>query len=183
MFIRKPELLIETYGTMYAIRLQIASQDAQTLPGSSSLSKPRCWHDLLRGFNMVEGFPIRPRGHTQKGLELPLDMMAFLAETPRATVFENRLVLKGWATCLAAIEAVDDSLSWHYIREAKDQHLSYDAVTNGCSASDQKVLKLGWSSLDKCRHFLGWCAVSQVLAGEFSCLISLDGSFYACMVG
>ncbi|OQV09703.1 hypothetical protein CLAIMM_13795 [Cladophialophora immunda] len=141
LLIRKPEVLIETSHTRWDLTLQIDSENARQLDRLSSTTKPQCWHDLLRRFNLVEGFPIRPRKITQKGLEVPLDMMAFLAETCRATIFDARMVLKGWSTSLTPTAQVDDSILWHYTQEQNGNHLS---------------------------HFLGWCDASEVLAGTSS---------------
>ena len=167
LMIRKPEVTVKTSDSLWDLTILVNSEDALALKASSSPSKPRCWHEMLQGFNLVEGFPIRPRKTTQKGLEIPFDMMAFLAETPRATVFDSRMLLKGWATSLIPTAQVDDSWLWHYMREEKGEHLSYGTIVDSCAETSQSVFRLGWSCLDQGRHFLGWCDNARVLAGKF----------------
>jgi hypothetical protein len=176
LMVRRPNVKVETSDKRWNITFHVDSQDARISNRLSSSPKPRCWHDLLQGFNLVEGFPIRPRKTTQKGLEIPLDMMAFLAETPRATSFDSRMVLKGWATTLIPTVRLEDSLLWHYMQQPNGNHLSYAMITDSFAQTGKDVASLGWSCLNQDRHFLGWCDASQVLAGKFDPCISFDRS-------
>ncbi|OJD31221.1 pfs domain protein [Diplodia corticola] len=75
----------------------------------------QCWHNLFKNPVIVRGFPIRIREKMETGLELPLNIMAGLAQARRVTTFGDRLFIKGFSTMLVPTRKVGDLMTWHLI--------------------------------------------------------------------
>lgn len=121
----------------------------------------QCWHHLFRNPVVVEGYPIarRPKSTTDTGLEIPLNMMAGLAQAHRLSTFNSRTVLKGWSTMLVPTEQHDGLVFWHLMHHPEGKRMSFDTCntfppTNVCLPA-----------LEKARHVLGWCAEMQFFGG------------------
>ncbi|KAI9783934.1 MAG: hypothetical protein M1839_002879 [Geoglossum umbratile] len=59
------------------------------------------------------------------GLEMPLNMIASLAESERALEFNGRVFIKGFSAMLIAVRLVGDLLIWHYFFNSKGERISY----------------------------------------------------------
>ena len=107
------------------------------------------------------GFPILKKSEHALGLEVPLNMMAGLTGTIRATVFNGKVCLKGFSTMLVAMKLVGDLLVWHYIFNSKCDQISYldPALDDAC---DMNLLQL-----DNVRHAVGWCPNCLYCAGKY----------------
>ena len=57
-----------------------------------------CWKALFRNPAIAEGFPAPIRLNDEKGSEIPLNMMAGLADAPKVTVFDGQLMIKGFSS-------------------------------------------------------------------------------------
>ena len=80
-----------------------------------SLANGTCWQPLFRNPVIVKGFPILARSHGEKGLEIPLNMMAGLGEAYRVTNFDDGLLIKGFSTLFYPTLRIDNSIQWHYL--------------------------------------------------------------------
>lgn len=128
----------------------------------------RCWHNLLRSPVIVKGFPIPRRNQKCAGLEIPLGVMAELAQARRVTSFDGKIYVKGFSTVLVPTQKTGDLLSWHLRYNADGSHLSYldDRIPaiqqdypQGCEIFDLKNFRhiLGWASAVKCHVGRCYC--------------------------
>jgi hypothetical protein len=123
-----------------------------------------CWQPLFRNPVIVKGYPILARNHQERGLELPLNMMAGLGEAFRVTNWAGGLVVKGFSTLFSPIGRFNNSVQWHYLFEKDGGRISY------LSADDRCPDRVRSSSLDApClpfyRNFLGWASSIEINTG------------------
>lgn len=123
-------------------------------------SNGQCWHDLFRHAVIVKGYPITRRHTLGIGLEIPLDIMAGLARTPRINSFNGGLYAKGFSTMLVPTKYDGDLLVWHLIYNQDGSHISYFEDTVSC------VKNVNIFDLDRARHIVGWCSDVKYLAGK-----------------
>lgn len=126
----------------------------------------QCWHNLFRNVLIVEGYPIARRPAANLGLEIPLTMMARLAQTDRVEVFAEKLFIKGFSTMLVPTEYNDNITMWHFLSAKDNERISYNDGFELCKA-DIHMFQLGTS-----RHILGWCPEMKFYAGSNESLIS-----------
>ncbi|OAP62831.1 hypothetical protein AYL99_02058 [Fonsecaea erecta] len=122
-------------------------------------SNGQCWHDLFRKPVIVEGYPIPRRSQSGTGLEIPLDVMAGLADTQLVDMFDNKLFIKGFSTLLIPTRLSEGLLTWHLLYKDGDRisYLDSDiAHAEGLQLSD----------LENVRHVLGWCSEIRYNAGS-----------------
>lgn len=144
-------------------RIQCALGFSDTLQGSSHddfKMGGQCWHRLLRNPVLVLGYPISRRHQDVPGLELPLDMMAELAQTRYLNAFAGRLTLKGFSTILAPTAVSDTLVTWHLMHNPDGSRISY------LRSTDMPVVPATVSHLESCRHVLGWCPEMRLYAGR-----------------
>jgi hypothetical protein len=112
-------------------------------------------------FTEVEGFPIsrRPEIGAVKGLEIPLPMMARLAQANSVNTFLGSAILKGFSAMLIPTENHEEVIVWHLVHNKNGDRISFLDSTvvpvEGASASQ----------LSQARHILGWCSNARHLAG------------------
>jgi hypothetical protein len=124
-----------------------------------------CWHSLFRNPVLVKGFPILARKHNEKGLEIPLNMMAGLGEATRATNFDSSLVIKGFSTMFVTTGRTDNSLLWHFLYEKNQSRISYLCARERCSK--QVLINSGNALfLESTRNFLGWASSVETRTGK-----------------
>jgi len=124
-----------------------------------------CWHHLFRNPVIVRGSPILTRGTEEKGLEIPLGVMAGLGRTSRATVFDYGLVMKGFSTMFVPVKCVKNSVIWHFLfheDETRIPYLSASKLCHGRLSSDS----LDASGIEDARNFLGWSSSVEVCTGK-----------------
>jgi hypothetical protein len=120
-----------------------------------------CWYNLFRSGVIVEGFPIsrRPEIGAVKGLEIPLPMMARLAQANSVNTFLGSAILKGFSAMLIPTENHEEVIVWHLVHNKNGDRISFLDSTvvpvEGASASQ----------LSQARHILGWCSNARHLAG------------------
>lgn len=128
-----------------------------------------CWHSLFRSPVIVTGFPIRSRPGNEKGLELLLEMMSFLAGTPFATHFDDVLVLKGVSTMLVPTGRTENSIAWHFLQDKNGKRLPYSTFRNSCSRHlDTSQVNFDLLSTARIRNFVGWVPSVTRHLGRFS---------------
>lgn len=120
-----------------------------------------CWHHLFRNCVIAEGFPIcrRPELLHVNGLEIPLGMMARLAQSNRVYTFLGNIIIKGFSTMIILTEIYPEVAVWHLVHNRNGDRVSYLdhslVPTEGAIASE----------LPQKRHVLGWCSEVKCFAG------------------
>lgn len=128
-----------------------------------------CWHFLFRSPVIVTGFPIRSRPENERGLELSLEIMSFLAGTPFATHFDNVLVLKGVSTMLVPTGRTENSIAWHFLQDKNGKRLPYYAFRTLRSRDlDTSQVNFDLLSTARIRNFVGWVPSVTRHLGRFS---------------
>lgn len=142
--------------------LEIPAHEAEDVSSSSA----RCWTPLFRNPSIARGFPIAKRDDKQKGLEVPINMMASLAGADRITTFDDQTMLKGFSTLLVPVKSIASSVIWHLVVD-HDKEMSYN------KAFDNITFPHRTNSTPSCllqsRHFVGWVSSARMRAGQSSC--------------
>ncbi|KAK1570107.1 pfs domain-containing protein [Colletotrichum navitas] len=113
-----------------------------------------CWFGLFGNPVIARGFPVLRRGHDFDGLEIPLPVMAYLADANKLTLFNNQVLLKGFNVALVPSSRSGDIIAWHLVMNKTGERLPY---------YDDRILKLKtqdesismWN-VHGSRHVLGW---------------------------
>jgi hypothetical protein len=123
------------------------------------LQKGQCWHNLFRHCVVVSGYPISSRPNRRPGLEIPLEMMANLANAERITCFGDNLVIKGFATALFPSLCEDRCVFWHLVYNEDGSRISFADNRILVPAEDRPALKhLQIENMIHARHIVGWAA-------------------------
>lgn len=138
----------------------------------ASKNNGECWHGLFRNGVVVEGFPIsrRPEAGATKGLDIPLPMMARLAQAGYVSTFLGNTIIKGFSSMLIPTENREEMVVWHLVHNQNGDRISY---------LDSDVLPVKGIStlqLSQTRHILGWCSNARHLAG----MINKISRFFLC---
>ncbi len=131
-----------------------------------------CWHRIFSNSAIVHGYPIAPRRPGQKGLRIPLDMMALLACTPRATSYAGQLLLKGVCSMFVPVLTTATSVIWHYVLNDDFSLMSHDQVQTVSDASTT----IGFNDIESMEHYVGWTTRVDNLTGQSSCESSVHVS-------
>ncbi|CAN9258661.1 unnamed protein product [Alternaria alternata] len=135
---------------------------------SAKESNSECWHKLFRNPTIVKGFPIEPRKHGERGLEISIDLLYTLAETRYATRYEHTLLLKGHCTLLVPTQRAGSSFVWHLLCSKDGKRIPYYKYRQQCTdwlhLNDLEVQQL---DTEDARHFVGWTSnVNRYLGAE-----------------
>jgi len=165
----KIEVLTSTEAT-FKLTFQVREIEPDR---QDSKSNGTCWQSLFRNPVIVKGYPILARSGEEKGLEIPLNIMAGLGEASRITNFAGGLVVKGFSTLFCPTRLVNNSIQWHHLFEKDGSRISYLTADDRCPERI-KSLNLDTTCLPRCRNFLGWASSVEIHTGKFSiCQISL----------
>lgn len=138
---------------------------------NGNVDRGQCWLPLFGNRTIVKGFPILSRGRQhqnhQPGLEIPLNIMAGLAEASRITIIDDQLLIKGFSTLFIPTRREADIVVWHMIYNEDDSHISYFDI-RASGIAEQSAKQVNFSCLGHTRHILGWCSVAKHLAGMLS---------------
>jgi hypothetical protein len=134
--------------------------EMEELALSSEMPPGQCWHNMFKNPVMVKGYPILTKHERGTGLEMPLNMIAELAGSKRANVFDGKVFIKGFSTMLIATKTTRDVLIWHYFYTRKGERISY------LDHPLQVVDDIGLFQLDTARHVVGWCSDCMYYAGK-----------------
>jgi hypothetical protein len=126
----------------------------------SANARCQCWHDMFRNPVIVQGYPIPRRSEPNTGLELPLNMMAGLVHTQRASIFDGKLYIKGHTSMLVPTRRTGDLLLWHFLQHGNGEPVLY-RHNRGVHANN-----VDFSHLDEMRHIVGWCLQAKTIAGK-----------------
>jgi len=124
-----------------------------------------CWHLLFQNPVIVKGYPIPARTDDERGLDIPMDLMAALGDAYYLTDFEKIPVLKGYSTLFVATELNTSSMSWHFLWNETGDRISYlKALEYHVCNQESPVLEPHISTIT--RNFLGWTSSVKRLAGK-----------------
>ncbi|KAH6677360.1 hypothetical protein B0J14DRAFT_636069 [Halenospora varia] len=123
-----------------------------------------CWHPLFRNPIIVKGYPILARVNGEKGLEIPLNMMAGLGEASRVTNFDGGLLIKGFSTMFCPTQQMKSSLLWHFLYNDDGSRMPYLSADN-ISGGRLSIQDVDSPFLEHSRHFLGWASSVEIHAG------------------
>jgi hypothetical protein len=131
----------------------------------AQLVNGQCWQSIFRNPVVVNGYPILNRPESETGLELPLNVMAALAQTRYATFFGGKLYMKGFSTMLVPTKVVRDMVIWHLLFSEDGSHISY------IDLRVEKIpglypVNIRTFHLQSARHVLGWCSDVKHYAGK-----------------
>ncbi|RFU26150.1 hypothetical protein B7463_g10188, partial [Scytalidium lignicola] len=121
-----------------------------------------------------KGCPILKRKEEERGLEIPLGMMAGLGRTPIANVFDYGLVIKGFSTMFVPTKRVENSINWHFLFHEDECHISHLEAGQPCNDRVSTDV-LDVSSLEDSRNFLGWSSSVQLFTGCALEKVSISG--------
>ncbi|KAF3398983.1 hypothetical protein DPV78_006688 [Talaromyces pinophilus] len=129
--------------------------------GQSPSISGECWHGLFRNSVVVEGYPVsrRPEEGAINGLEIPLGMMASLAQAKYVNNFLGVPILKGFSAMLVPTDVHDELVSWHLVYNKNGDRISY--LDSGVTPAQGLMA----GRLSQTRHILGWCSDARYLAG------------------
>ncbi|GFN15432.1 Pfs domain protein [Aspergillus tubingensis] len=140
---------------------------------SSSPPLGQCWHHLFRNPTVVMGFPIPYRSRQNTGLEIPLNILAGLAQATQVDVFSDKLFIKGFSSLLIPTEYIrdQDQMMWHLRYNVHRDRISY---LDGIGAH---VGHITLADLESSRHILGWCSDAKFYAGATDASYSINRSW------
>ena len=123
-----------------------------------------CWHSLIGDSVVATGFPIPERSYNNKGLQVPIEIMAALGGVSIAVDVRSGFYLKGEAVAFIPVERKDDRVQWHLV-DRGGKPLDYEYLEK------QKFKPLTLSELDgeainSTTAFLGWTPHVMNLAGR-----------------
>jgi hypothetical protein len=133
-----------------------------------------CWHKVFKNPVIVRGFPILARNNDERGLEIPLNIMATLGGADRTTIFGDQLLIKGHATMFVPTKRVQNSVLWHFIHNENEERISFAAAKTRCPTRATTDV-VDYSCLMTSRSFLGWASSVQLCTGTPNILIAFFG--------
>ncbi|KAH8697125.1 hypothetical protein BGW36DRAFT_296399 [Talaromyces proteolyticus] len=153
-----------TYICKIGVNLHPGKHGTETTNGE-------CWHELFGTPVVVEGFPIpRRSGEGSPGLEIPLNIMAGLAQARRISSFDGKTLLKGFAAMLLPMKYIQGIVTWHLVHSKDGKRISY-LETDNFQPVDIQI-----PELEKSRHILGWCPEMKSYAGAADAYYHIKGS-------
>lgn len=123
-----------------------------------------CWLPLFANPVIARGFPVPKRKDGERGLEIPLEIMAALGGARHVTEFEGGLVMKGYSAMFVPVERHHQSVQWHLIRRSDEQRVLYRDVSKECP-SRAMLEEVNHESLENTRAFLGWWRAAETHLG------------------
>lgn len=150
-------------ASKYACSLQFITRKISSDPNTPG----QCWHKLFRNPVVVKGYSIPRRGRYNSGLEVALNMMSRLTESPRIHQYGGKHLLKGFSTAVFPTDTMDNTLVWHLCCADDGSRLPYP---------DFEGIRCIDTALDEIasrRHILGWCTEARICAGKLSYILSI----------
>lgn len=159
MYSCKPTVFGNSESDVCSLEFVTQDTEAQLLQ-----HKDACWRKLFRNPVIADGYPICARSPGEKGLQMSLQMMMLLGQTPWVTTFEGTTMLKGFNSLFAPTACLGSSTVWHFLLHQDETRVTYnqglDATSGACTIDNE--------TLQSDRHFVGWTPAADVLAGEFA---------------
>jgi hypothetical protein len=115
-----------------------------------------CWHPLFLNGVLAHRFPCRPR-RGEVGVELPFEIMAYLAGSLGMVEYREGLVLKGYSTIIfpksPPPRADQESVQWHLIFDRSPQPIALSSLVEGNGMALWQLEDMKF--LENMRNFLG----------------------------
>jgi hypothetical protein len=127
-----------------------------------------CWRQLFHNAVVVRGYPTLSRTQTQRGLEVPLDLMAGLGNADYLTEFDGVPVLKGFSNMFVATAISARSIQWHFLCSRDGGRISYLEARKYRKLLQSNDSLSGPSIVTVTRHFVGWASSVRRLAGKLT---------------
>ncbi|KAF2186242.1 hypothetical protein K469DRAFT_687236 [Zopfia rhizophila CBS 207.26] len=156
------------------IGFRIARPEDQKQP---CIMNGKCWHNLFRNPVIAMGFPIPIRDEPQAGLEIPLFMMATLAQAKRVTLFDGKFFAKGYSTVLFPTKRLGNTVLWHLLYNENGQRLPYTDPRID-QLQDSSVGSIGMAEISHSRHVLGWASSAEIVPGAVDANYNIRRSGY-----
>jgi hypothetical protein len=124
-----------------------------------------CWLPLFKGASIASGFPIPDRAE-EIGLEIPLELLARLADVRQAIEFEGGVILKGFGEMFVPVKKRGDRVQWHAIvSRDSENRLTYDEGLSLCK-SRALLNEVSFEDLKSTRAIVGWCCAATTRLGS-----------------
>ncbi|KAH7147539.1 hypothetical protein DER46DRAFT_671255 [Fusarium sp. MPI-SDFR-AT-0072] len=107
-----------------AVVCEIGFEVEQFLEPSDN-ANGHCWHGIFKNLIIVTGFPILPKLEKNTGLEIPLNLMAGLAQAQRVDRFNDKVYIKGFSTMLVPTKQFKEVVYWYLIYKDDGCCISY----------------------------------------------------------
>ena len=120
-----------------------------------------CWFSLFNNPVIAQGFPVPERGNSERGLELPIELMATLGGGRHAVDFEGGLVIKGHSIAFVPVKQYEDTIQWHMISNSDGTRLRYSDLRMHRALQNE----VDYESIRNKRTILGWSQVAQTFLG------------------
>ncbi|KAK0507586.1 hypothetical protein JMJ35_010109 [Cladonia borealis] len=121
-----------------------------------------CWFSLFNNPVIAQGFPVPERSNSERGLELPIELMATLGGGRHAVDFEGGLVIKGHSIAFVPIKQYEDTIQWHMVSNSDGTRLRYSDLKMHLALQNEVDHK----SIRTKRAILGWSQVAQSFLGR-----------------
>lgn len=135
-----------------------------------------CWlNGFLKNPVIAKGFPTSLRSEEVLGLEVPLEVMALLLDTSQLTVFNRRVLLKGFNAAVIPTTYADSVIQWHLILNEDGSRLRYG--DKRIAESPHIVPAEVTSRMQGARHFLGWTSNAAYNIGMAIYILRVQPSY------
>ncbi|KAK2007320.1 hypothetical protein LZ32DRAFT_568676 [Colletotrichum eremochloae] len=127
-----------------------------------------CWFDLVSGGAVIAAdFPV-PARHDEKGLEIPMGILAKIAVIQDAIEYKGGIVMKGPTLMLIPVKRNSDLdiIQWHVVSASKKRkRLTY---LEGVEKCKQRALldEVDLQSFLQGRHIVGWWGQAKSRLGD-----------------
>ena len=120
-----------------------------------------CWVSLFNNPVIAQGFPVPERSNSERGLELPVELMATLGGGRHAVDFEGGLVIKGYSIAFVPVKQYEDTIQWHMVSSSDGTRLRYSDLKMHRALQNE----VDYESIRTKRAILGWSRVAQTFLG------------------
>jgi hypothetical protein len=125
-----------------------------------------CWHSLMADSVIATGFPIAERSDEDKGLQIPIEVMAAIAGVSMAFDIGSGFILKGDTIAFIPVEKRGDHVQWHLL-DGDGEPLGH----NFLGSSDLRPLPqnaFNDKEVNSSIAFLGWAPNVRNYAGTYT---------------
>ena len=120
-----------------------------------------CWFALFNNPVIAQGFPVPERSNSERGLELPIELMATLGGGRHAVDFDGGLVIKGHSLAFVPVKQYADTIQWHMVSSSDGTRLRYSDLKMHRALQNE----VDYESIRTKRAILGWSRVAQTFLG------------------
>jgi hypothetical protein len=120
-----------------------------------------CWHSLIGDSVVATGFPIPERSHDDKGLQIPVEIMAALGGVSIAVNTGSGFILKGETVAFIPVKRKKDHVQWHLV-DRSGEPIDYEYLEEQMPST---LATLDGEAINSTIAFLGWTSHIMNLAG------------------